>query len=74
MTKKLTELTPAHLQSYPSYCPAVFVTDQGNYYIIGKRVDPNQVGLTERVMEGEELIEISSELIEGAIRNRHSKR
>ncbi len=72
MTTKITELTPPHLRSYPYGCPAVFVTDDGRYFIIGKKVHGEHVGLQNRVMEGEELVEVSSELLEGALKNRHN--
>jgi hypothetical protein len=70
MNPKLTELTPAHLQSWPVGCPAIFVTDDGRYYIIGKRVDAKQVGLEKRVMDGEELIEVTCQLIDEAVQSR----
>ena len=73
MKKKLRELTPADLQSFPVGCPAVFISDDGAYYIIGKRANPEDLGLSNRVMEGEELVVVSADLLEGSVRTKTKK-
>ena len=51
-------------------CPAVFYSEERNsYIIIGKKVNPSKFGISERVMDDEDIIEISEELIERSIQN-----
>jgi hypothetical protein len=62
-----TDLTPAeHRCEISVSCPAVLRTE-GRYVIIGKRLDPEAEGLSGKVGEGEEAVEISAEILLSAL-------
>jgi hypothetical protein len=62
-----TDITPAeHRCDVTSSCPAVLRTE-GRYVIIGKRLDPEAEGLSGKVGESEEAIEIPAEILLSAL-------
>ena len=70
---KLQELTPASMTCFPlPGCPAVFSGDDGHYYIIGEKIKEKEVALSKRVMKGEALIRINSDLVKKAIKSNKS--
>ena len=67
---KLTEITPSELKcgSCGWGCPVVFKSDNGSYVIIGKKLDAKkQEQLKGRVADDEFVIEITQEMLEGAL-------
>jgi hypothetical protein len=61
-----TDLTPAEYRCPTGECPAVLSTE-GRYVIIGKRIDPEAEGLSGKVGESEEAIEIPAEILLSAL-------
>jgi hypothetical protein len=72
MKKKLIEITPEKFrcgEATPT-CPAVFQSNAGTYLIIASAVNLSEhPGLKHRIGTDETLIEISAELLEGALRD-----
>jgi hypothetical protein len=61
------DLTPAeHRCEISVSCPAVLRTE-GRYVIIGKRLDPEAEGLSGKVGESEEAVEIPAEILLSAL-------
>ncbi len=58
------ELTPASMYCAAGGCPAIFETNRQSYILIGKKIDPEKLGISERIGKGEVLIEIPKELID----------
>lgn len=69
MKKKLIEITPAKYRcEFEGSCPALFKSNHGTYVIIGKKVDlQSHSSLHGRVGDDETAIEISFEIVDGAI-------
>jgi hypothetical protein len=67
--RQLKDLTPAKFAcAFGASCPAVLKDDDSNEYVlIGKRYDPNAPGIRGRVGPDEVALEISAELLEGAL-------
>jgi hypothetical protein len=66
----LTEITPIELKcgSCGCGCPAVFKSDNASYVIIGKKLDTKtQEQLKGRIADDEFVIEITQEMLEGAL-------
>jgi len=65
----LIDLTPAKFACYATAsCPAVLKDEvSGRYVIIGERRDPDSPGICGRVGPNEVALEISAELLEGAL-------
>jgi hypothetical protein len=70
------ELSPSLIDKTPAKyacvamqsCPAVLRDEStGQYVVIGQRRDPNGPGIRGRVGDGEVALEISAELLEGAL-------
>jgi len=62
------DLTPAHFAcSLGMSCPTVYKGDE-NYVIVGKLMTPEDPLMRQRVGPGEVAVEISVELLEGAVR------
>jgi hypothetical protein len=61
-----TDITPAEHRCPTGECPAVLSTE-GRYVIIGKRLDPEAEGLSGRVGEDEEAVEIPAEILLSAL-------
>jgi hypothetical protein len=62
------DLTPARFAcSLAMSCPAVYKDDE-NYVIVGKLITPEDPLMRQRVGPGEAAMEISVELLEGAVR------
>jgi hypothetical protein len=62
------DLTPAHFAcSVGMSCPAVYKGDE-NYVVVGRLVTPEEPTMRRRVGPGEAAVEISAELLEGAIK------
>jgi hypothetical protein len=57
-------VTPEHMQCLVGACPAIYETKQGNYLVVGKQVNPSDVGLAGKVGEGEVLVKVPRELID----------
>jgi hypothetical protein len=66
----LVDITPPEFAcAMTMSCPAVLKNEKtGHYVIIGKLRDPNSPGLRGRVGDGEVALEISRELLEGALK------
>jgi hypothetical protein len=65
----LLDLTPTMFRCAAlASCPAVLKDERGqNYVIIGRRLDPDTAGIRGRVAPHEVALEISAELLEGAL-------
>ena len=62
------DVTPARFAcSLSMSCPAVYKGDE-NYIVVGKLITPKDQAMRERVGKGEAAVEISAELLEGAVR------
>jgi hypothetical protein len=67
--KKFIDITPAKFMCTMGLsCPAVFKSNTGSYVIIGKVLDASDPNLGHRIGQNEAAIEISSDLLEGALR------
>ena len=64
---KIIDLTPAKYACGIAQCPAVFKTENQTYLIIGKLCVETSPTLQGRVGPGEVVVEISAELLEGAL-------
>ena len=56
----------ARVECVVASCPAIYgiAEKPDTYFVIGKKVDPKEAGLAERVGEGEEVIAIPKDLLE----------
>jgi hypothetical protein len=67
--KTAINITPEPFRcDFEMSCPAVFKTTGGTYYIIGKALGSDVSEIRGKVGEGEVALEISAELLDGAIR------
>jgi len=57
------ELTPKSMSCIVGSCPQIHERDD-NYLIIGEQVNPSDVGLEEKVGQGEVLIKVPKKLID----------
>jgi hypothetical protein len=64
---KLIDLTPAKFLCGKMNCPAVFQLDEKNFVIIGKIFSEGDPTLRDRIGAGDVAIEISAELLKGAL-------
>ena len=62
---ELKNLTPERFDCGVGPCPAIYETKHDTYLIIGKLVEPSEVGLGKKVAAHERLIEIPRELLLG---------
>lgn len=74
MAKKIIDITPQKYSCALVECPAVFKTEDHTYIIIGKIHDADHPTLQGRVGQDEIAIEISAELLEGALASKISRR
>lgn len=61
----LRDLTPKEFDCLLNLCLRIYETSRGTYVIIGKRVEPKDVGLEDKVGADELLIEIPRGLLSG---------
>jgi len=69
--KGLKEMTPKEMGCTSFACPSINETEregQKVYLIVGKIVNPADVGLAKKVGEGEALIEVPRGLISGIVK------
>jgi hypothetical protein len=66
---RLTDLTPSKFScTFTASCPGVFKDqNDGSYWIIGQSRNADSVGLDQRVGKDESLVQISREILEGAL-------
>ena len=63
------EITPPEYKCVLGACPSAFEdTENSSYLIIGTKVDPKDLGLSERVGEGEVLIKIPKGILEDIVK------
>ena len=63
---EVIERTPAHMQCGIGACSAIYEDSQNiRYLVIGKLENPEEFGLEEKVGDGEILISVPKELIDG---------
>ena len=66
----ITNITKDEFQCAAAACPAVYACDNTDKYIIvGKKVDPDQVGLTERIAEDEIAVAVNEDMLQKSINN-----
>lgn len=58
------ELTPVEIICIMGGCPAIFETNNNSYAVIGKKLNADELGISNRVGNDEVLIEIPKELID----------
>ncbi len=58
------EVTPNQMSCIVGACPAIFETNQDAYAVIGKVVEPKELGLDKRVAKDETLIVVPKKLID----------
>jgi len=59
----IRDLTPNEFQCLVGTCPSVYGSEK-DYFIVGEKVNPEDIGLQEKVGEGEVLIRIKKEIID----------
>lgn len=62
--KIIKDLTPKHELCVVGGCPAIFETNNDSYAIIGKVLDANKLGISERIGKNEFLIEVPKKIID----------
>lgn len=64
---KVVEITPKSYRcSYVLVCPAVYsIEAEGKLAIVGKKADPKELGIADRVGKDEEVIIVDRGMIEG---------
>ena len=62
---KLKNITPKNMSCGLGACPAIFKNEQGNYLLIGRKVDQTGINadVLNRVGKGEVLIEVPKALL-----------
>ena len=60
---EIKDLTPKEMQCAVGICPGIYGSE-GNYVIIGTKVNPADFGLEKKVGENEALIQIKKEFID----------
>lgn len=62
---ELKEITPKGMSCGIGACPAIFKSNQGSYFLIGRKVNATEIGpdIINRVGSGETLIEIPETLL-----------
>ena len=67
----ITNITQDEFQCVTVTCPAVYACDDTDKYIIvGKKVDPDKVGLTERIAQDEIAVAVDENMLQKSINNR----
>jgi len=67
----ITNITKDEFQCVAATCPAVYACDNTDEYIIvSKKVDPDQVGLAERIAEDEIAVAVNEDMLQKSINNR----
>lgn len=68
---ELTDITPKPCRCGIAACPAIFRSDRGTFVVIGRRVDGQDLrGVSHRVGNNENVIEIPEELLSGIIKEK----
>ncbi len=63
---KMNEITPKSYRCYLVACPAVYsIEGEGKLAIVGKKADPKDLGIADRVGKDEQVIIVDREMIEG---------
>jgi hypothetical protein len=61
---ELVEITPKEMQcGLLGFCPSVYKSKKGEYFIIGEKVNPADAGLEKKVGANEALIKIPKALL-----------
>ena len=60
---EIENLTPKGMNCGPGFCPGIYGSE-GNYVIIGTKVNPADFGLEKKVGENEALIQVPKKLID----------
>jgi hypothetical protein len=64
----ITNITQDEFQCATVTCPAVYACDNiDKYIIVGKKVDPDQVDLADRIAEDETAVAVSKEMLQKSI-------
>ena len=58
------EITPDSEMCTSMLCPGIYDGLENDYIIVGSQIDPKEVGLEEKVGDGEVLIKISKKIID----------
>lgn len=67
---KLQNITPENFKCVAAACPAVYTDDEkDNVIIIGKKGNPEKMGLTEKVGEGESVVVMDKEILRKAVKS-----
>lgn len=62
--QNIKEITPKEMQCGFGACPAILSDKEENYFLIGKKVNPEDLDLTERIGKDEVLIQVPKKLID----------